>query len=486
MGKIETDHAGSGGGITLSSDGTSLLLDGTAIGGGGGGADLYAANEVTPTAQPSATGTNAVAIGEAAVASGVDTFALGGVASGLKSIALSDFSVASGDYSVSIGAGSSALGSKSIGIVGDALYEYTTAIGSNSGSSASIAGITTSSSGGATALGGSYASGVDSFAAAIASNSASYGATGSNSIAIGNEARATKGGSVAIGTTAMASGTLSTALGVGADATAIYSVAIGRESDATAARAFSIGYGSTANQTDSYAFGRNAVAGVVNQIAIGGPTNTVLISGAYTLPIADGTANQVLTTDGAGAVTFATAGGGGGGAITYISTQTVTGATAQIEFDLSSSSYASYIIKAYDCAFTAAPTNTSCVDFTFYDGAYDSASVGTNRMSIRHQNGKEFTSTINTSSPWAYNLTLDAGSAQTTATKFGFIADIGGKTNSPIKVDAMFAIGSSTSSAPRLRGIAPNTTNNMHYMLVKPSSTTFAAGKFILYGIKDS
>ena len=34
MGKIELDHTGSGGGITLSSDGTSLLLGGTAIGGG--------------------------------------------------------------------------------------------------------------------------------------------------------------------------------------------------------------------------------------------------------------------------------------------------------------------------------------------------------------------------------------------------------------------------------------------------------------------
>jgi hypothetical protein len=41
MGKIETDHTGSGGGITLSSDGTSLLLDGTAIGGGGGGSRPY-------------------------------------------------------------------------------------------------------------------------------------------------------------------------------------------------------------------------------------------------------------------------------------------------------------------------------------------------------------------------------------------------------------------------------------------------------------
>ena len=38
MGKIEIDHTGSGGGITLSSDGTDLLLDGSAVGGGGGGA----------------------------------------------------------------------------------------------------------------------------------------------------------------------------------------------------------------------------------------------------------------------------------------------------------------------------------------------------------------------------------------------------------------------------------------------------------------
>ena len=34
MGKIQTDHTGSGAGITLSSDGTALLLDGAAVGGG--------------------------------------------------------------------------------------------------------------------------------------------------------------------------------------------------------------------------------------------------------------------------------------------------------------------------------------------------------------------------------------------------------------------------------------------------------------------
>ena len=39
-------------------------------------------------------------------------------------------------------------------------------------------------------------------------------------------------------------------------------------------------------------------------------TGTVNVNGAYTLPTSDGSANQVLTTDGAGAVTFADAGGG--------------------------------------------------------------------------------------------------------------------------------------------------------------------------------
>ena len=43
MGKIELDHTGAGSGVTLSSDGTDLLLNGTAVGGGGGTAlELYA------------------------------------------------------------------------------------------------------------------------------------------------------------------------------------------------------------------------------------------------------------------------------------------------------------------------------------------------------------------------------------------------------------------------------------------------------------
>jgi hypothetical protein len=89
MGKVEIDHTGTGGGITLSSDGTDLLLDGTAIGGGGGAAlELYAENPVTPTA-PSATGTNAFAIGSNSLSSGQESIALGkSIASGTSSFAV--------------------------------------------------------------------------------------------------------------------------------------------------------------------------------------------------------------------------------------------------------------------------------------------------------------------------------------------------------------------------------------------------------------
>ena len=49
MGAVNLDNTGSGSAITLSSDGTSLLLDGTAVGGGGGGGalELISANIIT-------------------------------------------------------------------------------------------------------------------------------------------------------------------------------------------------------------------------------------------------------------------------------------------------------------------------------------------------------------------------------------------------------------------------------------------------------
>jgi len=187
-----------------------------------------------------------------------------------------------------------------------------------------------------------------------------------------------------------------------------------------------------------------------------------------------------------GGLTWAASGGGGSSDYVHISTQTVSSATAQVEFDLSSSSYGSYYIFAHDCAFSAAPSNQYCLYFVFYNGAYNSSSIGTNRMSLKYQQGVESASSIATVSEWAYNTTMLSGTTPTTDTRFGFSGVIGGRTNSPVDLNAYFVTGTNSSASPRIRAIAPNTSGNMTYMIVKPSTTTFAAGKFALYGLKDA
>lgn len=81
----------------------------------------------------------------------------------------------------------------------------------------------------AIALGNSYASGTDSFAAAIASNTSSYGAQGTNSVAIGQSAYVPAINSIAIGSNGTAGGQGSIAIGgytYGPYASATSSVAI--------------------------------------------------------------------------------------------------------------------------------------------------------------------------------------------------------------------------------------------------------------------
>lgn len=180
--------------------------------------ELYAENYDGTSAAPSATGLNAVALQDGAVASGNRAFAAGRSA------------VASGTYSVAIGTYT------------DAVNFFGTAIGYNA---------QTAGGNGATALTNSYASGADSLAAAIGNNTSSYGATGANSVAIGDRVKATGNyssgigrlntvsgsngagaigqsltvsgeGAFAAGQTCFASGAYSQALGNGASTQSIY------------------------------------------------------------------------------------------------------------------------------------------------------------------------------------------------------------------------------------------------------------------------
>lgn len=267
MGKIETDHTGSGGGITLSSDGTSLLLDGTAV---GGSPDLYAENYDGTSTKPSATGTNAVAIGRDARATNTGAFAVGRLAdaTGSGSVAIGYNADATGNNSISLGENSVASGEDSIamGYHGDATAAYAVVIGNSSaGHGPAAAGA------GAMALGGAYASGISSFAVHQQNNTNSYGATGANSVAIGRLSKATGSDSFAIGDNnsviagdAFALGNTNTVSGGGT------AFAIGANHTVSGTLAACIG-GSTSTATQTYAmtFGPYAKAAVQNAFIFG-------------------------------------------------------------------------------------------------------------------------------------------------------------------------------------------------------------------------
>jgi enamine deaminase RidA (YjgF/YER057c/UK114 family) len=208
MGKIELDHTGSGSGITLSSDGTNLLLGGTAIGGGGGDPDLYRDNPVSATT-PTASGNNAVAIGTNAQATNTNAVALtrNALASGNASFAAGNNAAATGTNAVALGSSTDAAErAVAIGSGSQAVQQNTTAIGTNSSSQAPVAG-KFGGGAGAIALGGSYSAGTDSFAAGIANNTSSYGAQSNNGIAMGMQAKAHDSQySIAIGRNNISSG----------------------------------------------------------------------------------------------------------------------------------------------------------------------------------------------------------------------------------------------------------------------------------------
>lgn len=271
MGKVEIDHTGSGSGITLSSDGTSLLLDGTAIGGGGGGdPDLYRDNAVNATT-PTAAGDNGIAIGSNAV----NTTTHGsknGLAVGTNAVA---------DYwATALGAGTDATGNSSL------------AVGYNSQATGSKS----------TAIMNSYASGESSFAAIIDNNTSSYGAGGYSNIAMGVNAKATSGGStVAIGAGTVASGNFAAAVGANCEATNGGS-AFGRASDATGSFSLALGASNLASQFFSVAIGNNAKSEIKGKLAYGSgrfTTDGDVQAGTFILRMASTSATAVtLTSDG--------------------------------------------------------------------------------------------------------------------------------------------------------------------------------------------
>ena len=242
--------------------------------------ELFAENPSSPTA-PSATGTNAVAIGNSSSASGLDSFAIGRdtVAASIRAVVLGGYSQAYGTSSVALGYGATV---QSNGTESSAI-----------GSRAQIGSNAT----GAAAINKSYASGVDSFAAAIANNASSYGATGANSVAIGQQAKATAQQSSAVGRVATATGTYSAAMGYVATASGLggtavgyntvasgnSATALGREARATADAALAIGAGIFGAQINASGVGSTAIG--MNSSSVGAQAITgagaMALGGSY-------------------------------------------------------------------------------------------------------------------------------------------------------------------------------------------------------------
>ncbi len=191
------------------------------------------------------------------------------IASGNASTAIGNFSTASGANSFAIGNwNSTAIGTASFSVNATANANHSVAIGRNSSTDGSV----TATGAGAMALGGSYASGTDSFAAAVANNTSTYGAQGTNAIAIGKQAKATTAQSIAIGDRAVAaSGGQAVAIGQLTTASGTSSVAIsGYLATASGSGAIAIGLYTTASGVQSTALGCGAVSAISGKYAYAG------------------------------------------------------------------------------------------------------------------------------------------------------------------------------------------------------------------------
>lgn len=171
---------------------------------------------------------------------------------------------ATGNTSMAIGFSTTASGenASAIGYRASATSANTTAIGANSGYQGSQA----VSGSGAMALGGSYASGSNSFAAAVANNTSTYGAKGTNSVAVGASALASATGAVAI-SSAAATASAAGAIAIGgynysATASGIDSIAIGDDVQAATVGAVAIGYGAQSINRGKLAFSGRPSGGI--------------------------------------------------------------------------------------------------------------------------------------------------------------------------------------------------------------------------------
>lgn len=333
MGAINIKHTGSGADIALSSDGTSLLLDGTAIGGGGASnytidqktsaytivsGDLGKVIEVTASSNTTITlpeisgsgigsgfyvtiwnqsgnavtvsrsGTDQINPNTSSNADTSDNLSSGASKTYVANSASRWIAISSSPYFYdenNVNNGNTrpqASGISSIAIGRSTLSSATNsiAIGGSSGFTGASA-----SANGSVALSGSRAHGTDSLAMGINNNTTSYGSGGANSVALSLRAKASQSYAFAQGYEAQATANSAVALGFQAQATSSTgSVALGYKGRATGTKSLGVNNntsgGATAN--NATAIGDTCLASGVNSVAIGN-ANTANANSAFAL-----------------------------------------------------------------------------------------------------------------------------------------------------------------------------------------------------------
>ena len=219
---------------------------------------VYAESYSRPVSA-SATGANAVAIGESAAAAGNASTAVGNAskASRDSAVAIGNAATASSDHGIAIGQQAKARAQRTIGLGqrSDAAATDAVALGTS----------TRTSGRNAIAIGRSSKANQRNATALGAGSTAS----GTHSAALGTHSRSSNNNSIAIGTGSNASGTNSTAIGLNSSSSQTNAVSLGTEAQATQTNAIAIGANSQSLGTSGLAIGSGAFANGANATAIG-------------------------------------------------------------------------------------------------------------------------------------------------------------------------------------------------------------------------
>jgi hypothetical protein len=210
--------------------------------------ELYAENPSSPTA-PSATGTNAIAIGSGAISASSTSIAIGSgaVSYGIQTVIIGD-SASSAYNSRAIGIGVSTLvnGNEATGVG----YDVT----ANSDRSTAIGWKAYTSATDSISLGQARTTGVFGLSAQMASTSTSYGAKALHGIAIGKNTVANGSYAVSLGSFNSQTGSGGLIAGYDNTSNGTGSTVVGYSSKALADYTFAAGYYSGANELGKYAY----------------------------------------------------------------------------------------------------------------------------------------------------------------------------------------------------------------------------------------